>query len=326
MSIHVKDLCKTYNVPVVHPGIVKNIFSLFHKQYIQKVGLAGVSFDIHPGELVGYIGPNGAGKSTTIKMLSGILVPDSGKVLVMGKTPWKHRKETVRRLGVVFGQKSQLWWELPVRDSYELLKKIYDVSDREYKDSLEYLVEALDLSKLLQIPVRNLSLGQRMRCEVASSLLHNPSILFLDEPTIGLDAVCKLALRDIIRKLNVDRSMTIMLTTHDMDDIEYLCSRVIILHEGKVYFDGALEQVRKVIFPERYLIVDLQNENDTVSDIEAKFIKQEGHRVYLQFDPRKTHPPDLIARILKNHPIKDLFVEDLSIEEIIAHFYKGASR
>jgi ABC-2 type transport system ATP-binding protein len=325
MDIEVQELKKIYRIPRPYTGFLGAVRSLLHREYEYKSALAGISFSVSRGELVGYIGPNGAGKSTTVKILTGILTPDAGSVRVMGKTPWKHRIETVRNLGVVFGQRTQLWWDLPVSESFSLLKTIYDVSDVAYRTTLEYLVETLDLSSLLHFPVRQLSLGQRMRCDIAASLLHSPSILFLDEPTIGLDAVSKLAVRDVIRHVNQDKKLTIMLTTHDMDDIESLCSRVLVINEGAICFDGPLDVVRKSIAPERYLIVDLLDEKDSVKDDEAVFVNQEGHRVWLSFYPEKTKTPDLISRILANHPIRDLFVEDPSIEEIIARFYRRNS-
>ena len=297
----------------------------FHKEYVKKTALDRISFDINEGELVGYIGPNGAGKSTTVKILSGILVPNGGSVKVMGRTPWEHRIETVRQLGVVFGQRTQLWWDLPVIESFELLKDIYNISDKAYKTTLHSLTEILELSKLMHMPVRQLSLGQRMRCDIAASLLHSPKILFLDEPTIGLDAVSKLAVRDFIRHLNKERKVTVMLTTHDMDDIESLCNRVIILNDGQIYLDGTLSTLRKKLSPERRLIVDLINENDTVSDPYAVLVKQEGHRVWLSFDPTKITTTELITHITSKHSISDLYVENPPIEEIIAKFYRNTN-
>ena len=197
------------------------------------------------GEMVGYIGPNGAGKSSTIKILSGILTPESGSCLVDGRIPWKDRKEHVRQIGVVFGQRSQLWWDVPVLDSFELLREIYRIPESTYRRNLEQLTNMLDLSQLLKTPVRQLSLGQRMRCEIAASLLHDPRILFLDEPTIGLDAVSKLAVRDFIRKLNQDKNTTVILTTHDMQDIEALTDRIILIGKGKILLDGTIDDIRK---------------------------------------------------------------------------------
>lgn len=324
--ISVHSLWKEFRRLRRKKGILGGIKNLFSCDYEVKLALDKISFDIAEGELVGYIGPNGAGKSTTVKILSGILVPDGGRVKVFGKTPWENRIETVRQLGVVFGQKTQLWWDLPVIESFELLKDIYQVPEAIYRRNLNSLTEALELSKLYEVPVRQLSLGQRMRCDIAASLLHDPKILFLDEPTIGLDAVSKLAVRDFIRHLNKEKKVTILLTTHDMDDIESLCNRVLILNEGKIYLDGSLSELRKKIAPERRLIVDLLNEHDTIVDQDAKFVKQEGHRVWLKYDPTIVTTPALITRVTANHPIQDLYVENPPIEEIIAQFYQDANR
>jgi ABC-2 type transport system ATP-binding protein len=323
--ISVDVLSKEFLIPKRNPGFFASLASLFSQEYEKKTALDRISFAINEGELIGYIGPNGAGKSTTVKILSGILVPNSGSVKVMGRIPWEHRIETVRELGVVFGQRTQLWWDLPVIESFELLKDIYNISDNAYKTTLQALTEALELSKLMHVPVRQLSLGQRMRCDIAASLLHSPKILFLDEPTIGLDAVSKLAVRDFIRHLNKERKVTVMLTTHDMDDIESLCSRVIILNEGQIYLDGTLATLRKKLSPERRLIVDLLNENDTVSDPNALLVKQEGHRVWLSFDPTKITTTELITRITSKHSISDLYIENPPIEEIIAKFYRNTN-
>lgn len=323
--ISVDNLSKEFLVPKRKKGFFGSLKSLFSREYVKKTALDGVSFHINEGELVGYIGPNGAGKSTTVKILSGILVPSGGKVKVLGKTPWEHRIETVRQLGVVFGQRTQLWWDLPVIESFELLKDIYNISDTEYQKTLHSLTETLELSKLMDVPVRQLSLGQRMRCDIAASLLHSPKILFLDEPTIGLDAVSKLAVRDFIRHLNKERKVTVILTTHDMDDIESLCNRVMILNEGQIYLDGTLSTLRKKLSPERRLIVDLINENDTVLDPYALLVKQEGHRVFLSFDPTRITTTDLITRITSKHSISDLYVENPPIEEIIAKFYRNTN-
>ena len=207
--------------------------------------LDGVSFNIQAGELVGYIGPNGAGKSTTVKVMSGILTPDAGECVIMGRTPWKERVAHVSRIGVVFGQRSQLWWDVPVGDSFILLKDIYDIPRLRYEQRLGALIEKLDIGSLLKTPARQLSLGQRMRCELAAALLHSPEILFLDEPTIGLDAVSKLALRAFLKEENRQSGVTILLTTHDMDDIEALCDRVMVIGRGKVLYDGPLRVLRE---------------------------------------------------------------------------------
>lgn len=252
--------------------------------------------------------------------------PDSGQVSVLGKTPYDHRIETVQHIGVVFGQRTQLWWDLPAIDSFELLKTIYQIPDAKYHKTLSTLTDTLELADICYVPVRQLSLGQRMRCDIAASLLHAPKILFLDEPTIGLDAVAKLAVRDFVRHLNKTTGVTVMLTTHDMDDIESLCTRVLVLSEGHIFLDGSLSQLRRAISPERRLIIDLVNENEHIQDPHATLIKQERQRVWLQFDPNKTTTPELITRVLSQHAIRDLYVENRSIEEIIADFYRGTRR
>jgi ABC-2 type transport system ATP-binding protein len=321
--LSVQFISKSYRIAKHKRGLWNGLIALFSRQYFMKAALDGISFKIKEGELVGYIGPNGAGKSTTVKILSGILVPDEGKVEVLGKTPWTNRIEVVRKIGVVFGQRTQLWWDLQVIESFELFKAIYAISEQSYQQTLKTLVDALDLADLLHVPVRQLSLGQRMRCDLAASLLHSPKILFLDEPTIGLDAVNKLAVRDFIRYLNQKHNVTILLTTHDMDDIESLCQRVIVLNEGKIYFDGALSDLRKKVLPERRLVIDLNEECDRITETDAEFIKQEGHRVWLKFDPTHISAPELIAKITSRHAVTDLFVENPPIEELIANLYRN---
>ena len=242
--ITMEHVCKSYRIAKRNAGFKEACKALFNREYEVIHALRDVSFTIHDGEMVGYIGPNGAGKSSTIKILSGILTPDSGTVLVNGRVPYKNRIAHVREIGVVFGQRSQLWWDVPVIDSFELLKDIYSIPQPVYQQSLEDLTELLDLKELLRSPVRQLSLGQRMRCEIAASLLHRPRILFLDEPTIGLDAVSKLAVRDFIRKQNREHKTTVLLTTHDMQDIEALASRIILIGKGEILMDGTLKDIK----------------------------------------------------------------------------------
>ncbi|MDF2542496.1 MAG: transporter related [Herbinix sp.] len=245
--ITMEHVCKSYKVAKRNAGMKEACKSLFRRETETIRALSDVSFTIQDGEMVGYIGPNGAGKSSTIKILSGILTPESGRCLVDGRIPWKDRIEHVKQIGVVFGQRSQLWWDIPVIDSFELLKKIYAISSPNYNHNLEELTELLQLKELLRTPTRQLSLGQRMRCEIAASLLHQPKILFLDEPTIGLDAVSKLAVRDFILKQNREHKTTVILTTHDMQDIEALANRVILIGKGRVLLDGTLEHMRQIV-------------------------------------------------------------------------------
>jgi len=325
-QIMVEKLIKTFQVAERSTGFMGAVKGLVHRKYRTVNALDGIDFSLDQGELVGLIGPNGAGKSTTVKILSGIMVPDSGRVEVMGRIPWKERIESVRHIGVVFGQRTQLWWDLPVIESYQLLKDIYRIPDRQYKNHLDRSVELLDLKSLLDVPVRQLSLGQRMKCDLAAVLLHSPKILYLDEPTIGLDAVSKLAIRDIIGRINREQGVTVVLTTHDMDDIETLCRRVIVINQGKIFMDGTLQQLRSLVTTERRLIIDLEDSAVSLSDPDAELIKQEGHRVWLRFDPAKITVPELIERIAKAHPVRDLFVENPPIEEIIARLYGGAEQ
>lgn len=240
-----EHVCKSYKIAKRNAGFGAACKALFHRQHELIHALSDVSFTIGDGEMVGYIGPNGAGKSSTIKILSGILTPDSGTVLVDGRIPHKNRIRHVREIGVVFGQRSQLWWDVPVIDSFELLKDIYSIPDSQYRKSLEELTELLNLKELLRSPTRQLSLGQRMRCEIAASLLHRPRILFLDEPTIGLDAVSKLAVRDFILQQNQNHKTTVILTTHDMQDIEALTSRIILIGKGRLLLDGTIDDIKK---------------------------------------------------------------------------------
>lgn len=243
--IAMEHVCKTYKVQKRSAGFREACKTFFHREYEQIRALDDVSFTIGDGEMVGYMGPNGAGKSSTIKLLSGILTPDSGTCLIDGRVPWKNRVEHVRNIGVVFGQRSQLWWDIPVIDSFELLRDIYAVPQAQYKRNLDELTELLQLAELIKTPTRQLSLGQRMRCELAASLLHSPRILFLDEPTIGLDAVSKLAVREFVKRLNKEHGTTVILTTHDMQDIEALAQRVILIGRGRILMDGTLEDVRR---------------------------------------------------------------------------------
>ncbi len=243
--ITVDNICKTYRVAKRQAGFREACRSLFQREYEEIKALDHISFQIDDGEMIGYIGPNGAGKSSTIKVLSGILTPDEGTCTVNGKVPWKNRVSYVKDIGVVFGQRSQLWWDVPVIDSYELLRDIYSIPQTVYEENLDELTNLLNLFELLKTPARQLSLGQRMRCEIAASLLHNPKILFLDEPTIGLDAVSKLAVREFVLKLNQIHKTTVILTTHDMQDIEALTNRILLIGKGRILLDGSPDELRQ---------------------------------------------------------------------------------
>jgi ABC-2 type transport system ATP-binding protein len=323
-QIEVTSLVKRFRVAERHPGLGGALRGLFHRRYREVTALNGISFRLEEGELLGYIGPNGAGKSTTVKILSGILVPDSGQVRVLGLVPWTQRQALVGQLGVVFGQRTQLWWDLPVVESLELLRDIYRMAPAVYRESRDELVHLLALEAFLDTPVRQLSLGQRMRCDLAAALLHRPRILYLDEPTIGLDAVSKLAVREFIRRINRERRLTTILTTHDLDDIEALCPRVIVIHHGGIFLDGPLADLRARVSSERRLIVDLVHEDGEISDPDARIMRREGNRVWLAFDPQRVATPELLARIAARHELRDLLVEHPPIEEIVAQLYGAA--
>lgn len=320
-QIVVENLVKTFQVAERQAGMWGAVRGLAQRRYREVRALDGVSFTLEAGELVGYIGPNGAGKSTTVKALSGILVPDSGRCEVLGYVPWKERIAYVAQIGVVFGQRSQLWWDLPVIESFDLLKDIYRVPQAQYNTTRDELIELLNLTSFLDTPVRQLSLGQRMRCDLAAALIHSPPLLFLDEPTIGLDAVSKLAVRDFVRRLNRERSVTVILTTHDMDDIEALCSRVIMIGQGKILSDGSLHDLRHSVTRERWLLVDLEDPTETICDPDATVLRRDGDQVCLQFDPTVVSPAELIRRITANYAVRDLFVQNPPIEEIVARLY-----
>lgn len=283
----------------------------------------GISFRVRRGEVVGYIGPNGAGKSTTIKMLTGILTPSGGTLRVAGIDPSRQRTKLAHRIGVVFGQRTTLWWDLPLRDSYRLVHRMYRVPDARFRANLERCVELLDLGELMDVPVRQLSLGQRMRGDIAAALLHDPDVLYLDEPTIGLDVVSKAKVRGFLRDLNAERGTTVLLTTHDLTDIEQLCGRVMVIDHGRLMYDGALAGLHEVGESERTLVVDLERELPPIDlgpGLSVRTVKVEGPRQWLAFPATASAAP-LVARIAAEYPLVDLSVRDPDIEAVIAKMY-----
>lgn len=322
--IEVKNLCKEFKIAKRKEGAFGAVRSLFSREYTSKMAVGGVSFAIRQGELVGYIGPNGAGKSTTIKMLTGILVPSSGDVRVRGLVPYEKRVENARQIGVVFGQRTQLWWDLPTIESFELLQHIYKVPPDRYKANMDRFKELLGLEEFLQTPVRQLSLGQRMRADLAAALLHDPEILYLDEPTIGLDVVAKEKIREFIKEINRERSVTVILTTHDMQDIEKICDRMILIDKGMVIYDGPVAQIKERFGKTRTLVVDLEPNGfgDELTVQDAEQVKREGHRFWLRFNRDQVSASQLIARVSERYNIRDLTVEEPEIEGIISRIYQ----
>ena len=320
-QILVQDLAKTYRVAERDPGMFGAVRGLVRRRWRTVEALKDVSFSLERGELLGFIGPNGAGKSTTIKILSGILRPDAGRVEIEGLIPYAERIKHVGRIGVVFGQRTQLWWDLPVIDGFDLLRDIYRVDPERYRTTRDELVAMLRLEKLLDQPVRQLSLGQRMRAEIAAALLHEPSILFLDEPTIGLDAPSKLAVREFVKKLNQERGVTVLLTTHDMHDIEALAQRVIVIGHGRVLADSPFEALRANVLAERRLFVDFAQDAPALDLPGVEVRSRDGRALELAFDPRITSAPALIATITARYAVEDIHVEQPAIEEVIARFY-----
>ncbi len=326
MVIQVADLRKTFWVTRPADGTLGVLRNLLRPAYREVRAVDGISFAIQRGEMVGCIGPNGAGKSTTIKMLTGILVPTSGQVEVAGLVPHQRRTEVARRIGVVFGQRTQLWWDLPLIESLDLLHHIYRVPTERYRANLATFCDLLELGPFLGTPVRQLSLGQRMRGDLAAALLHDPEILFLDEPTIGLDVVAKHRIRGFLRRINQERGVTILLTTHDVADLEQLCSRLLIIDHGKLLYDGALEAIRERFGTERTLVVDLaEEETDDVPLVvpRATEVRADGPRRWLRFNRHETTAPDLVATVAGRYRILDVALEEPTIEEIIRRIYEG---
>ena len=283
-----------------------------------------LTFSVETGEMVGYIGPNGAGKSTTIKMLTGILVPTAGSLRVAGLDPSRQRTELAQRIGVVFGQRTTLWWDLPLRDSFELLRKIYRIPEARYRENLDRFVELLDLGDQLDTPVRQLSLGQRMRGDITAALLHDPEILYLDEPTIGLDVVSKGRLREFLRALNAERSTTLLLTTHDLQDIEALCDRVIVIDHGTSVYDGSLAGLHAQGGSSRTLVVDLVDEGPPIDVPGARVKKVEGPRQWLSF-PTEASAAPVVAAVAAAYDVADLSIQEPDIEDVIRDLYsRGA--
>ncbi|WP_438445166.1 ABC transporter ATP-binding protein [Gorillibacterium sp. sgz5001074] len=320
--ITVEGLSKSFRVPKRTSGLKQAMKALVAREHTDIHALSDISFSIAPGEIVGYIGPNGAGKSTTIKIMSGILVPDRGTCSILGYTPWKDRVPYVKRIGVVFGQRSQLWWDVPVLDSFELLREIYRIPAKDYHSNLSMLTETLDLASLLSTPVRQLSLGQRMRCEIAASLLHSPDLLFLDEPTIGLDAVSKIAVRQFIRTINREKGVTVILTTHDMNDIEALAHRLLLIGKGRLLYDGSLTDLRTRFGSAKVVTVDYREHPSPLQIEGTSLLSWSPERAVLGVNTDHTPIAQLMTRLTEQVEVLDLSVETEPIEDIIVRLYK----
>ena len=319
--IELQNICKSYKVARRSAGLGEAVKSLFRREYTRVDALSDVSFTVRDGEMVGYIGPNGAGKSSTIKIMSGVLTPDSGTCVINGRVPWKERTAHVQEIGVVFGQRSQLWWDVPVADSFELLRDIYRVDGAAYRKTLSRLTELLELGELLRTPARQLSLGQRMRCEIAAALLHEPKILFLDEPTIGLDAVSKAAVRGFIRICNKERGTTVILTTHDMQDIEALAERILLIGRGRILLDGTLDELKRGRPAQRRLTVAYGGGALPVVEGLTPLRDADGHAELL-LDTGLLSVSEAVARISAQTEVKDLSVSGESVEELVMSLYR----
>ncbi len=319
--IELQNICKSYKVARRSAGLGEAVKSLFRREYTRVDALSDVSFTVRDGEMVGYIGPNGAGKSSTIKIMSGVLTPDSGTCVINGRVPWKERTAHVQEIGVVFGQRSQLWWDVPVADSFELLRDIYRVDGAAYRKTLSRLTELLELGELLRTPARQLSLGQRMRCEIAAALLHEPKILFLDEPTIGLDAVSKAAVRGFIRICNKERGTTVILTTHDMQDIEALAERILLIGRGRILLDGTLDELKRRRPAQRRLTVAYGGGALPAVEGLTPLRDTDGHAELL-LDTGLLSVSEAVARISAQTEVKDLSVSGESVEELVVSLYR----
>lgn len=328
--IHVENLTKEFKIYKKQPGFMGTVKGLFSKEVEIKTAVDNISFHIDEGEIVGYIGANGAGKSTTIKMMTGILVPSSGKCTVNGIVPYKDRQKNAKQIGVVFGQRTQLWWDLPLTETFSILKEIYDVSDEDYKKRMEFFNEVLELNEFISSPVRTLSLGQRMRADLAAALINNPKILFLDEPTIGLDVIVKENIRKAIKEINKEFKTTVILTTHDLNDIEELCNRIIIIDKGRAVYDGSIDEIKDKFGYMRSVqtfVKDIQSAKKLDLAGEFKLSKEDittsivENSLIVNFNRNKVSISDIVGYIMSKVQVIDINIKDTEIEEIVKKIY-----
>jgi ABC-2 type transport system ATP-binding protein len=321
--IEVANVTKTFRVPKHRSGFLGGLRTLLSREYDEKHAVAGLDFRVEEGELLGYLGPNGAGKSTTIKLLTGILVPTSGTVHVAGREPWRHREQNALAIGAVFGQRSQLWWDLPLIESFKLIGKMYRVDDATYRCNLARFTDMLDMDAFITTPVRQLSLGQRMRGDLAAAMLYEPRILYLDEPTIGLDVLAQERIRLFIEEINRDQRTTILLTTHDLRDVERLCRRILLIDHGRVIYDGAVAPLKRRYIPHRILQVQLAGTPppDAPALDGAHDVRYDDGRVVIEFDPATTPLPHLIAQVTAHYAVTDLHITEPDLEQVIRQMY-----
>ena len=327
--IKVENLSKEFKISKKYPGIKGALRSFFSTEYTIKKAVDDISFEINDGEIVGYIGANGAGKSTTIKMMTGILTPSSGRIIVDGVIPYENREKNAKNIGVVFGQKTQLWWDLPVSETFPLLKDIYGVSDEDYEERMNYFKEILGLDEFFLSPVRTLSLGQRMRADLAAALIHNPKIIYLDEPTIALDFVVKERVRKAIKDINEKYGTTIILTTHDLNDIEELCNRIIIIDSGKKIYDGELEGVKEQFGYLTTIEIQLKDKSNIEKINFARFkdddfkLNMKESKINITFNKNNISSADIIGEVMKKSKVIDFNIKETSIEDIVKKMYKN---
>lgn len=321
--IAVDSLKKEFLVRQKEPGLLGSFKAALRPRFSQVLAVKGLTFEVAKGETLAFIGPNGAGKSTTIKMLTGILFPSSGEARVLGLRPWEERLKLAFRIGSVFGQKSQLWYHLPPADTFNLLARIYELEEKAYRQRRDYLVELFEIGGLLQTPVRKLSLGQRMRCEVAAALLHRPEILFLDEPTIGLDVVAKQQIRDLIKRMNREEGVTVFLTSHDAGDIEQLCKRVIIINHGEIILDEAVSSLKRDYLRNKIIDLRLSEEPGDLAWAGVRVLKARGYGLKLEVDTNVTRIEQVVAQILARYQVSDITISDPPLESIISQIYRS---
>ena len=317
--ISVNNLKKTFRTHTRGTGLLESLKSLFVRKFKYVHALKGINFEIAPCEIIGFIGPNGAGKSTAIKIMCGILFPDSGEASCIGFDPWKEREKYVQHIGAVFGQKTQLAWDIPPIDTFYYLKDVYEVPDKEFKKRLDYMIHLLGLKEIVRTPTRNLSLGERMRCELVAALLHGPKLVFLDEPTIGVDIIAKEIIREFILKVNKEEGTTFIITTHDMGDIEKLCARVIVINHGEIIFDGLLDNLKKRYVKSKVVCVKFYEPQEIRTKLLGRVISKTKLELKIEVNPK--HINRVIEQILRDYKVADITVTNPPIEEIIAHTY-----